>query len=316
MKLSIVVPMYNEEDLIEEYCKRTESSIKSLKEKFDISREEIEIIFVNDGSRDNTLKLLKEKCTQDTGYCLLNLSRNFGHQIAISTGMEFSSGDAVVVIDGDLQDPPEFIVDLYQKHLEGYDVVYAIRRTREGESWFKLITARIFYRFLKRMTNLDFPVDTGDFRLMSRRVVNALNRLKEQNRYIRGLVSWTGFKQTGIEYDRHVRHAGASKYPLSKMLKFAMDGITSFSTIPLKLSLNVGFITAFLGFIYALYAIYEKIFLGVPIRGWSSLIVAVLVVGGVQLFTIGIIGEYVGRIYDEVKNRPLYFIEGIYKSKS
>jgi dolichol-phosphate mannosyltransferase len=248
---------------------------------------------------------------------LVNLSRNFGHQLAATAGIDVAQGEAVVLMDGDLQDPPELIAQFMERWRAGYDVVYAVRRTRKGESAFKLFTARLFYRIIKRLTNVAIPVDTGDFRLMSRRVVDALKRSRERHRFLRGMVSWVGFNQTGVEYDREERHSGTTKYPLRKMLKFAIDGITSFSDVPLRFASYLGFIVSTAAFIYAIVIIAFKLFhLGTPeyARGWASTMVVILFIGGVQLIGIGILGEYLGRIYDEVKARPLYFIAEIERS--
>jgi dolichol-phosphate mannosyltransferase len=278
---------------------------------------DIEIIFVNDGSSDGTFDALKRLCMDEAHYQLLNLSRNHGHQIAITAGIDLAKGDAVAVIDGDLQDPPETIVDLYGKMQEGFDVVYAVRKKREGETPFKLFTAKLFYRLLKKLTNVEIPVDTGDFRIMSRRVVTILTSMNERHRFIRGMISWIGFNQTGLEYERHERHSGETKYTLSKMIKFAFDGITSFSSIPLKLASYLGIITAMFGFLYSLYVIFLKLF--VPKAqielGWASIIIFILLLGGIQLLALGMIGEYLGRIHDETKFRPLYIVEHIYKKE-
>jgi dolichol-phosphate mannosyltransferase len=278
---------------------------------------DIEIIFVNDGSSDGTFDALKRLCMDEAHYQLLNLSRNHGHQIAITAGIDLAKGDAVAVIDGDLQDPPETIVDLYGKMQEGFDVVYAVRKKREGETPFKLFTAKLFYRLLKKLTNVEIPVDTGDFRIMSRRVVTILTSMNERHRFIRGMISWIGFNQTGLEYERHERHSGETKYTLSKMIKFAFDGITSFSSIPLKLASYLGIITAMFGFLYSLYVVFLKLF--VPKAqielGWASIIIFILLLGGIQLLALGMIGEYLGRIHDETKFRPLYIVEHIYKKE-
>lgn len=312
MKLSIVIPVYNEEEVIDELYKRLESLKKLLLEKIGISEKELEIIFVNDGSSDKTFHMLAKVVEENESYKMINFSRNYGHQIAITAGMEHSRGEAVVIIDSDLQDPPEFITELYKKFLEGYDVVYAVRKKRKGESWFKLFTAKVFYLLLKKIAHIDIPVDTGDFRLISRRVVTCLMKMEERHRFIRGMVSWVGYRQTGIEYEREERFAGSTKYPFKKMLSFAFDGITSFTNFPLKLSTYFGFTAAFLSFIYALYAVYLKVIAHRTVQGWTSLMVVVLFLGGVQLFSIGVIGEYLARINDEVKKRPLYLVEGIY----
>jgi dolichol-phosphate mannosyltransferase len=248
---------------------------------------------------------------------LVNLSRNFGHQLAATAGLAIATGDAVVLMDGDLQDPPELIGAFLQRWREGYDVVYAVRRARPGESRFKLFTARLFYRIIRRLTKVAIPVDAGDFRLMSRRVVDALRRSPERNRFLRGMVSWVGFNQTAVEYDRDVRYAGSTKYPLTKMLRFAMDGITSFSDIPLRFASYLGFTVSAIAFVYALMIVGFKLFRVNPpayTPGWASTIVAVLFLGGVQLMSLGILGEYLGRVYDEVKGRPLYLISEIERS--
>lgn len=314
--LSLVIPVYNEEKTVPELIKRLHNLLRILKEKRNFGKEDIEILFVNDGSRDGTFDILKKYCESEPGFFLLNLSRNYGHQLAITAGIDSARGDAVAVMDGDLQDPPEFVADLYGKMEEGYDVVYARRRKREGESLFKLLTAHVFYRILKKVTRFDIPIDTGDFRIMSRRVTDVLNSMREQHRYIRGLISWIGFKQTGLEYDRDERFDGETKFSVGKMLKFALDGITSFSSAPLKLSSYVGFASAFLGAIYAIYVIYLKLFTNNTIQGWTSLTIIVLVMGGVQLIALGMIGEYLSRVNDQSKNRPLYVIEKVYSTSS
>lgn len=276
-----------------------------------------ELVLVNDGSSDGTLDAVRAELRARPHVMLVNLSRNFGHQLAATAGIELAQGEAVVLMDGDLQDPPELIAQFVQKWREGNDVVYAVRRTRKGESFFKLLTARLFYRGIKRLTNVNIPVDTGDFRLISRRVVNALKRVPERHRFLRGLVSWVGYSQVGVEYDRDERHSGETKYPLSKMLRFAVDGVTSFSDVPLRFASYLGFLSSTIAIVYALIVIGSKLFSIVPpayTKGWASTIVAVLFLGGVQLITLGILGEYIGRIYDEVKGRPLYLIRDIERS--
>lgn len=314
--LSVVIPIYNEEKTIPELTRRLRILHNLLSSKHSFKKDDLEILFVNDGSRDESFSVLKKFCSQTNGYKLVNLSRNYGHQTAITAGIDTAVGEAVVVMDGDLQDPPEFVSDLYGKLLEGYDVVYAKRKKRPGESWFKLSTAHIFYRILKEITKFDIPIDTGDFRIMSRRVTDVLCSMREQHRYIRGLISWIGFKQIGLEYEREERFEGVTKFSLGKMLKFALDGITSFSSAPLKLSSYLGFFTAFCGAIYALYVVYLRIFTSETITGWSSMMIVVLILGGTQLLALGMIGEYLSRVNDESKNRPLYVIEDIYSSAS
>jgi glycosyltransferase involved in cell wall biosynthesis len=266
-----------------------------------------EVICVVDGSRDATREKLVAAARIDPHLRVLSLSRNFGHQIAATAGLDAARGDAVVLMDGDLQDPPELIAQFLERYRAGYDVVYATRRRRSGESRFKILTAAAFYRVVRRLTNVSIPVDTGDFRLMSRRVVDALYQTRERHRFIRGLVSWVGFNQTGVEYDRDARFSGETKYPFSKMLKFAIDGITAFSEIPLRFASYLGFITSTFAFIYAVIVLILK-FTGYNEPGYTSTILTVLFLGGVQLIGIGILGEYVGRIYDEIKARPLYLV--------
>ncbi len=310
--LSIVVPLYNEEGNVEPLLAR----IVGIAERLP-GIPSYEIVLVNDGSTDGTLAAIRRRLASQPDIVLVNLSRNFGHQLAASAGIDIAQGAAVVLMDGDLQDPPELIADFVQKWREGFDVVYAVRRTRKGESPFKLFTARLFYRIIKRLTKVAIPVDTGDFRLMSRRVVDALKRSRERHRFLRGLVSWVGFNQTGIEYDRDERLSGTTKYPLPKMLRFAIDGITSFSDVPLRFASYLGFFSSVVAFVYALVVIIYKVLRVNPpgyTRGWASTIVAVLFLGGVQLISLGILGEYIGRIYDEVKGRPLYLISDIERS--
>jgi glycosyltransferase involved in cell wall biosynthesis len=300
--ISVVLPVYNEEAGLSELHRRVTEVLRAQGWSY-------EVIFVNDGSRDGSWRRILELSTTDPGVCGVNLSRNFGHQIAITAGVELSRGAAVVVMDSDLQDPPELIPEMYERFRAGFDVVYAQRRKREGETKFKEWTAKVFYRLMRRMTNIDIPLDTGDFRLMSRRVVEDLKRLQEQSRFVRGLVTWVGYNQTPILYDRDRRYAGSTKYPLGKMMKFALDGITGFSSQPLRLSSHAGlfFAMASLGLMVVL-TIY-KIGGGQGIiPGWTSLAVAVLFLGGVQLLAVGILGEYIGRIYEEVKRRPLYLV--------
>jgi len=310
--LSIVVPLYNEEGNVAPLLQRVGATIERLRDFFDY-----EIVLVNDGSTDGTRAAIRDEMLRRPHIVLVNLSRNFGHQLAATAGMEIARGDAVVLMDGDLQDPPELVDAFVRKWREGYDVVYAVRRSRRGESPFKIATARAFYRIIKRLTKVAIPLDTGDFRLMSRRVVEALRRSPERHRFLRGMVSWVGFNQVAIEYDRDERHTGKTKYPLPKMIRFAMDGITSFSDIPLRFASYFGFTVSVVAFIYALIVIAFKLFSLKPpgyTPGWASTIVAVLFLGGVQLMSLGILGEYLGRVYDEVKGRPLYLISDIERS--
>lgn len=310
--LSIVVPLYNEAANVPLLVDRIGSVVDRLRGEYDH-----EIVLVNDGSSDGTAAATRREMEHRPNILLVTLSRNFGHQLAATAGLEIARGDAVVLMDGDLQDPPELVEAFLEKWRAGYDVVYAVRRARPGESRFKLFTARAFYRIIKRLTKVSIPVDAGDFRLMSRRVVDALRRSPERNRFLRGMVSWVGFNQTAVEYDRDVRHSGETKYPLSKMVRFAMDGITSFSDIPLRFASYLGFTVSAIAFLYALYVIVSKVFNVRPLAytpGWASTIVAVLFLGGVQLMSLGILGEYIGRVYDEVKGRPLYLISEVERS--
>jgi glycosyltransferase involved in cell wall biosynthesis len=301
--LSIVIPLYNEAGNVDELLRRVAAVVRGLPEP----PLDYEVVCVDDGSRDATREKLITASRIDPHLRVLSLSRNFGHQIAATAGLDAARGDAVVLMDGDLQDPPELIADFLERYRAGYDVVYATRRRRSGESRFKILTAAAFYRVVRRLTNVSIPVDTGDFRLMSRRVVDALRQTRERHRFIRGLVSWVGFNQTGVEYDRDARFSGETKYPFSKMLKFAIDGITAFSEIPLRFASYLGFVTSSFAFVYAVVILILK-FSGYNEPGYTSTILTVLFLGGVQLIGVGILGEYVGRIYDEIKARPLYLV--------
>jgi polyisoprenyl-phosphate glycosyltransferase len=300
--ISVVLPVFDEESTLPALHRRLSQVLSSTGLSY-------EIILVNDGSRDGSWARMLELGSSDPHVCAINLSRNFGHQIAITAGIDVSRGDAVIVMDSDLQDPPELIPDMYAKHLEGFDVVYAQRRTRDGETWFKNFTAKIFYRVIRRMATIDIPVDTGDFRLMSRRVVEDLKRLQERHRFVRGLVTWVGYNQTPLLYDRAPRSGGATKYPLGRMIRFALDGFTGFSSQPLRLATHVGAFFAFASLALMVGLTIYKLAGGQGIvTGWTSIVVAVLFLGGVQLLAIGILGEYIGRIYEEVKARPLYLV--------
>ncbi|MGH7683092.1 MAG: glycosyltransferase family 2 protein [Vulcanimicrobiaceae bacterium] len=290
--LSIVVPLFNEEGNVEELVRRVRAVMPEVR---DAPR--YELVLVNDGSRDGTLLRLRDLALTHHEVVVVNLSRNFGHQIASTAGLDVARGDAVVLMDGDLQDPPELIGAFLERWREGYDVVYAVRRTRKGEGRFKVLTARWFYRIVRRLTNVAIPVDTGDFRLMSRRVVEALKLTRERHLFLRGLVSWVGYPQIGVEYDRDERTWGKTKYPFTKMLRFAIDGITSFSEIPLRFASYLGFAVSIISFLVALYEIWLKLFTGYNLPGYTSTLFAILFLGGVQLIAIGMLGEYVGRIY-------------------
>lgn len=300
--ISVVVPAYNEELVLEATYARLAQTMNGIGSPY-------EMIFVNDGSKDKTIDILRHLALRDNHVKVIDFSRNFGHQIAVTAGIDSAKGDVVILIDADLQDPPELILNFVDKWREGYDVVYAVRAKREGETWFKKWSANLFYRFLRRMTDIDIPLDTGDFRLMSRAVVEELKGIRERHRFIRGLVSWVGFKQIGIPYERQNRYAGESKYPLRKMLRFSMDGITSFSFRPLQMATQFGFVAGGLGFLGALIIVYQKLFTSSTVQGWASLMVVSLFLGGVQLIMLGVLGEYLGRIYDEVRQRPLYIVK-------
>ena len=304
---SIVVPVFNEQEVLEEFYKRLFVVVEKLSESY-------EIVFVNDGSEDESLDIMKQLQNRNSKIKILDFSRNFGHQIAITAGMDYSNGRAVIIIDADLQDPPEVISNFVEKWKQGYDIVYGVREQRQGESIFKKLSAKLFYRILRRMTNVDIPVDAGDFRLIDRKVVDVFSQqIREKNRYIRGLTSWVGFKQVGVLYKRDKRFAGETKYPLRKMVKLGLDGIISFSNIPLKIVSFFGFLAAGSSFLYAIYALAMRVFTNQTIPGWTSLVLAVVFLGGVQLLSLGLIGEYISRINDESKGRPLYIIKKVFK---
>jgi polyisoprenyl-phosphate glycosyltransferase len=299
--LSVIVPMYNEEEVIEVTYRRLKAVLDTLGETY-------EIIFVNDGSRDRTSDIVRGMCKADHGVKLVEFSRNFGHQIAVTAGMDHANGRAVVLIDADLQDPPELIADMVARWREGYDVVYGKRIGRKGESWFKKMTAALFYRLLRSMTSVNIPVDTGDFRLMDRKVCDALISMRERSRFIRGMVSWAGFKQTSVDYVRDERFAGETKYPLRKMIRLSLDAMTSFSTKPLKIAGILGFILSAAGFIYLIIVLYQHFFTDTTTQGWTSLVAISLLFHGITLSLLGVLGEYIGRTYEEAKRRPLYFV--------
>jgi glycosyltransferase involved in cell wall biosynthesis len=301
MDLTIIIPVYNEEGNIGLLYERLTKVMQSLSINY-------ELLFVNDGSRDNSILLVKELATGHPEVKYIDFSRNFGHQVAVSAGLDKSKGNAVAIIDADLQDPPELIVDLYNKMQEGFEVVYARRRTRKGESLFKLWTAKLFYRLLTRITSIPIPVDTGDFRVIDRKIVDILNDMPEKEKYLRGQISWIGFRQTFIEYDRQERHSGTTGYPFSKMFKFAIDGITGFSNFPLKIVSFFGFITSGIAFVVTLYALYARFILKDYQPGWASLMVSILFIGGIQLISLGIIGEYLSRMNSNIRDRPLYIV--------
>jgi len=300
--LSVVVPCKNEEQVLFETHRRLTQALSA------IDHLSFEIIYVDDGSQDSTPEALRKLQHDDNRVRVVRLSRNFGHQVAITAGMEHASGDAVVVIDADLQDPPETVSKLVAQWREGYDVAYGVRTERDGETAFKLWTSKLFYRVIGRLSETDIPPDTGDFRLMDRRVMEALLTMPEHDRFIRGMVGWLGFSQVAVPYRRAARPAGQTKFSLWKMVRFATDGIVSFSTVPLKLATYLGFAVSGVAIIGILYALYVRFFVRGWVQGWTSLVIAVFFLGGVQLVCLGIIGEYVGRIYGESKRRPLYFV--------
>jgi len=299
---SVVVPVYNEEAVIEESYRRLREALEA------IPGTTWELIFVNDGSRDRSPEILRRICGEDGRARFVSFSRNFGHQAAISAGMAYASGRSVVVIDADLQDPPEVIPRMIEKWREGYDVVYGKRLERKGETWFKKVTAAGFYRLLRALSDQEIPADAGDFRLLDRRVCDALNALPERNRYIRGLVAWMGYRQTAVEYVREERFAGETKYTLKKMLKLSLDAITAFSR-PLRVATWIGFSLSGLSFLYLLVALYLRLFTDITTPGWTSLIVVSLFFNGVVLVMLGLLGEYISRILEEVKHRPIYLVE-------
>lgn len=301
--LSVVVPCYNEAEVINQ----TIDQLTKVCRDNDVIR--YEFIFVDDGSGDGTGRIIKNNILRDRRIKLVGLARNFGHQIAVTAGIDAANGDAVVLIDADLQDPPEIIEQMINKWREGYDVVSGQRIERLGDSRFKKMSAHLFYRVLNKLSDVPVPLDTGDFRLMSRSVVDTLSSMPEHDRFIRGMVSWVGFRQTSLPYRRAERYAGTSKYPLKKMLMFALDGIISFSSKPLHLSVVMGIFSAFLALVGIIYALFLRLFTNIWVEGWTALIISVLFIGGVQLICIGILGEYIGRIYKEIKSRPLYVVQ-------
>ena len=303
-KVSVVIPMYYEEEVANECYNRMKKVLESI-ENYDY-----ELVFVNDGSKDKTLSILEEIARKDEKAKVISFSRNFGHQAAVTAGLKFVTGDAIVIIDADLQDPPELIPEMLKLWEDGNEVIYGKRKTREGESHFKLFTAKMFYKTLNALSDVEIPKDTGDFRLVDRKVVDTINQLPEHNKFLRGLFSWVGFKQKAYEYERKERFAGKTKYPLKKMLKLASDGIIGFSTKPLKLVGILGMLSILISFIVLIYSIISYIFkLNTLTAGWTSIMVAITFFAGVQLLSIWIMSEYIGRIYDETKQRPQYIID-------
>ena len=304
MVYSVVVPVYNEEEVITESYKRITTVMLSMNESY-------ELIFVNDGSRDRTAHIIAEIVQSDPNVRLISFTRNFGHMSAVTAGMEYAKGDAVIIIDADLQDPPEVLPHMAALWKEGYEVVYGKRKERQGETLFKKLSAKCFYRFINSMVPIDLPVDAGDFRLMDRKVCDAVNRLEEKHRYIRGLVSWVGFRQIGYEYTRAERFAGTTKYPFKKMMSLAMDAIAAFSYRPLKLATTIGFLISLCSFVYLVVVFFQAIFTDTTIAGWASTMALILFTQGIVLMILGLMGEYIGRIFEEVKNRPIYIVREV-----
>ncbi len=305
IEISVVVPLYNEEENIDYLFTRLLSVLDKLKTSY-------EIVCVNDGSKDNTLKQLIEHHQENPVIKVINLSRNFGKEIALTAGIDYANGAAIVPIDADLQDPPELIEELVAKWREGYDVVYATRRSRQGETWLKRFTADAFYKTIGKMTSITIPPNTGDFRLLDRKVVEAIKKIPERTRFMKGLFAWVGYKQTSVMFDREPRAAGTTTWNYWKLWNFAIDGITSFSFVPLKIWSYIGLFISFISLLYASFLVIRTLILGIDVPGYASLMVAVLFFGGIQLITLGVIGEYLGRVYEEVKGRPLYFVRESY----
>ncbi len=300
--LSVVAPVYNEGEGIVRFYERLRNTLDSIGDPW-------ELVMVNDGSRDNSLEQMRQIHEQDSRVRLVDFARNFGHQIAVTAGMDFTQGDAVIIIDSDLQDPPETIIDMVAKWREGYEVVYAVRNKRPGETWFKLFTAKLFYRIIYRITDIDIPLDTGDFRLMDRRVVNAINAMREHNRFIRGMTSWVGFRQAGVNYDRNPREWGKTNYPLRKMVKLAWDAVTGFSFFPLRLAMYASFALFILSVVAIPIVALLRLATGIQFfEGQATAISLILLLSSFQFFFFFVLGQYLGRIYDEVRGRPLYIV--------
>ena len=298
---SVIAPIFNEAESMPELYRRVSAVM-------DATGEPWELILIDDGSADQSTVMIQELAQKDERVRPVIFARNFGHQIAVTAGLDYSRGDAVVIIDSDLQDPPEVIPNLIAKWREGYEVVYAVRAEREGESWFKIWTASLFYRIIFKITDVKIPLDTGDFRLMDRKVVNVMKRMRERDRFLRGMSAWVGFKQVGVPYKRAARFAGSTKYPFKKMFRLAMNAITGFSYFPLQLATYIGFIAAGLSILLIPVVILIRLLTKIELTGQATTLVAVLFLGGVQLISLGILGEYLGRVYDEVKGRPLYVV--------
>lgn len=308
LKLTVIVPVFNEEEVLSEFHRRLAVVMDGLAMQG-------EIIYVNDGSIDGSLSEMHRLMVEDARVAIVDLSRNFGKEIAMTAGLDHAHGDAVVVIDADLQDPPELISEMIEQWQSGYDVVYAQRSSRAGESAFKKSTAHVFYRLIQKLSRVQIPHDAGDFRLLSRRAVDALSGLREQHRFMKGLFAWIGYPQKAIQYERDARYGGETKWNYIGLWNFAIEGITSFSTIPLKVATYVGMLTALGAFLFGMFIVLQTVFYGNPVAGYPSLLVVVLFLGGIQLMALGVIGEYLGRMFDETKGRPLYLIKD-YKSSN
>lgn len=301
-RIDIVIPVFNEEQCLEELLRRL------LLLKDDLNELDMRLIFVNDGSKDETPNILKKYSEKKNFIKVINFSRNFGHQIAVTAGLDFADADYIAIIDADLQDPPELIKEMYLKAKEGYDIVYGKRISRKGETFFKKYTAKLFYRFISKMCEINIPEDTGDFRLITKRVLENLKKMREKHRFIRGMVPWVGFLSTPLYYHRDERFAGVTKYPFKKMLKFALDAIFSFSNTPLRIAIHIGFYIIIFGVLGGLLMLYLRFFTSYTVPGITAVILTIIIMSGVQIIMLGIIGEYVGRIFEESKNRPLYVI--------
>jgi glycosyltransferase involved in cell wall biosynthesis len=304
-ELSLVIPVYNEEETLPELDRRLGEFLGQVP----LIGDRWEVVFIEDGSRDRSRELLTAMAAREPRYKVIAFSRNFGHQMAITAGVDRAEGNAVVVMDADLQDPPQVVTQMLERFREGFDVVYGVRRKRHGETLFKKLTAAVFYRLMRAMTGVAIPVDAGDFRLMSRAVVLTLRALKEQHRFVRGMVAWVGFRQTAVYYDREARFAGETKYPLTKMLRFAVDGITSFSVVPLRIATWLGLLAGLAAVGVGIWSVFVKFFVMGTVPGWTTIMIAVAMGSSAQLLMTGLLGEYVGRIYEEIKRRPLYVVE-------
>lgn len=304
-KLEIVIPIYNEESCLNELFER----LMTLKEKFVCV--EISVIFVNDGSNDRSLKVLYDYAEKYDFFKIINLSRNFGHQMAVTAGLDYADADYIAIMDADLQDPPELIEDMYEKAKEGFDIVYGKRLTRKGESVFKKLTAEIFYGFINKMCDTEIPANTGDFRLINKNVLTAVKQMREKHRFVRGMIPWLGFKSAPLFYHRDERYAGETKYSFKKMVKFALDAVFSFSNTPLRVATYFGWGIVVLGFLGAILLVYFRIFTSLYVSGITAVILIIIIMGGFQIIFLGLVGEYIGRIFEESKNRPLYIVRDL-----